>query len=160
MVQTTSFLFPVPSECTLLPSYRLIPKCFSVCCPCGNNTAINSKNLTLMYHLHLILRGSRSASSTVFTYYISLVSFRLKQFLHLWLSWPFEDYRLVILHNVFEFGLAFMIRSGWCIIEGNIKVSKLCFSNHIVSNGSQFSICPLTEDFLLLIKVCLPGSLK
>lgn len=109
------------------------------------------KNLTQMYRFHLILRGSRSESSSVFSYYISLASFNLKQFPNLWPSQPFEDYKLVILQNVLQFGLALIIRSRWYIIGSKIKVLMLCFSHYILSNGLGVFVCPTTYGFILLL---------
>lgn len=103
----------------------------------------------MIYHFHLILRGCRLESSSAFNYIFS-VSFNLKQFLKLWPSWPFEDYRLVILQNAFQFGLALMIRSRLYIIKRYIKVLTLVFSLYSIQLFRIF-VCPVTYMFVLLL---------
>lgn len=126
MVHITFWLFPVPVECTLLPWCLFTPKCFSIC---FLHDQYNHQNQELNIDISLPFNSQRiQVSVKKHSYYISLVSsFSLKQFINPWPSWPFEDYRLVILQNVFQFGLAFMIISRLYNTERNIKVSVLCF---------------------------------
>lgn len=143
----------MPVEYTFLSLCPFTLKCFSICFLHDKSTAIRIRNLTLMYPFHIILRGSWS----IFRYCISLVSCSLKQFLSLW-PWPFEDYRPVILRNVFQFRLAFMIRSRLYIVKSN----WCCFSHYILLSTSWIFVCPTTDDvhFIVWSKWCLPGFLQ
>lgn len=88
-------LFPASIQYMLLPSWPFTPKHFSICFLHDHNTMTKTRKITLVYHLHLAIKRCRSESSSAFSYYISLFSFSLKQFLNLWPSWAFEDYSLV-----------------------------------------------------------------
>lgn len=83
---------------------------------------IKIRNLTLVLSL-LLLRGSSLESRNI----DSLVAYSPKQFINLWPWWPFEDYKLFVLPNVFQLVLAFVVISRLCITKSNIKVSRLCF---------------------------------
>ena len=84
--------------------------------------------------------------------YISLVAFSPKQFINLWPWWPFEDYKLFVLLNVFQLVLAFVGIFRLCITESNIKVSRLCFIIAFYRLDHLFFLfVPLLMLFILLL---------
>ena len=90
------------------------------------STTIKIRNLTWIYHFHLILRGSGSEMTGIIRYYISLVSFSLRQFLNLWPLWPFKDYRLVILKLSFNLNWLSWLYPGHISLK-RISKYQCCF---------------------------------